>query len=102
MTRAGTIELRYAPVDRGFGMTSVPAKVSPSGRLELPREIRKAAGLDRGGNVVVELHGREIRVRRVEDVVAQAQEFSRKLLRDHPEASVDHFLAERRREAAKE
>ena len=83
-------------------MTSIPAKVSPSGRLELPSEIRKAVGLDRGGSVVVELHGQEIRVRKVEDVVAQARELSRKLLRNHPEASVDHFLAERRREAAKE
>jgi AbrB family looped-hinge helix DNA binding protein len=79
-------------------MQGVSAKVTESGQLQLPAEILKALGLDGGGKVVVELHGREIRVRTLEDVVARAQELSRQLLMDHPEASVDDFLANRRRE----
>ena len=80
-------------------MKSVRAKVTESGRLSLPAEFRKAVGLERGDDVVVELTGNEIRVRTVGEVVARAQELSRRLLAGKPGASVDDFLAERRREA---
>ena len=49
-------------------MHSVPAKVTESGALQLPAKLRKAVGLDRGGDVIVELHGREIRVLTPEQV----------------------------------
>jgi bifunctional DNA-binding transcriptional regulator/antitoxin component of YhaV-PrlF toxin-antitoxin module len=54
--------------NRTQAMQGVPAKVTESGALQLPAELRKAIGLDRGGDVVVELHGREIRIRAVEDI----------------------------------
>lgn len=78
-------------------MTAVRTRVSASGRLNLPAAFRKAVGLDRGGEVVVELDGREIRIRTVEDVVIHAQGLTRRLLGGKPEASVDAFLADRRR-----
>jgi AbrB family looped-hinge helix DNA binding protein len=78
------------------------AKVSDSGRLSIPAEFRKAVGLENGGDVVVELDGREIRIRTVDEVVAQAQALTRRLLADRKDASVDAFLAERRRQAHKE
>lgn len=83
-------------------MTVVRCRVSESGRLSLPAEFRKAIGLDHGGDIVVELEGREIRIRTVDEVVAQAQALTRRLLGNQPKASVDAFLAERRRDAATE
>jgi AbrB family looped-hinge helix DNA binding protein len=83
-------------------MSSVRAKVTQTGRLSLPAEFRKAVGLEHGGNVVVELTGNEIRIRTVDEVVARAQDLTRRLLSGHPTATVDSFLAERRREAQAE
>ncbi|WP_395677786.1 AbrB/MazE/SpoVT family DNA-binding domain-containing protein [Inquilinus sp.] len=84
-------------------MTVVRAKVSESGRLSIPAELRRAIGLEHGGDVIVDLDGREIRIRTVAEAVAQAQALSRRLLGDRvAEASVDNFLAERRREAERE
>lgn len=80
----------------------VRAKVTEAGRLTLPAEFRKAVGLERGGDVVVELAGKEIRVRTVDEVVARAQELTRRLLAGKPGTSVGDFLAERRREAERE
>jgi AbrB family looped-hinge helix DNA binding protein len=80
-------------------MTGVRARVSESGRISLPAEFRKAVGLERGGDVMVELEGREIRIRTLDEVVAHAQALTHRLLRGKPDATVDAFLAERRREA---
>jgi len=80
-------------------MNTFHAKVSESGRLSLPAPFRKALGLAQGGDVVVELHGREIRIRTVDEVVVQAQALATRLLAGTPDASVDAFLAERRRDA---
>ena len=83
-------------------MSAVKGRVSESGRISLPAEFRKAVGLERGGDVVVELEGREIRIRTIDEVVDRAQALTRELLGKKPGASVDAFLAERRREARKE
>ena len=76
--------------------------VSPTGRITLPAELRKAAGLERGGNVIVELDGCEIRIRSVEEVVARAQAIARRLFADKPHVSVDDFLAHRREDWGEE
>jgi AbrB family looped-hinge helix DNA binding protein len=83
-------------------MNRVRAKVSRSGRLSIPSSFRKELGLDHGGDVVIELAGREIRIRTIEEVIAQAQAIARRLAAGKPDASVDAFLAERRREAERE
>jgi AbrB family looped-hinge helix DNA binding protein len=75
------------------------SRVTESGRMSLPAEFRKAVGLDRGGDVIIELDGKEIRIRTVDEVVARAQALTGQLLGEKPEASVDAFLAERRRDA---
>ena len=80
-------------------MSPVRAKVTRTGDLVLPAELRRAVGLEHGGNVVVELDGREIRIRTLTDVVARAQQLSKKLLSGHSSSTVHGFLAERRREA---
>src|SRR5689334_7454382 len=48
----------------------VRGHVSASGRLSLPAEFRKAVGLEQGGDVVVELDNREIRIRTLDDTIA--------------------------------
>jgi len=83
-------------------MNTVQGRVSESGRLSIPAEFRRAVGLEHGGVVVIELVGREIRIRTVDEVVAQAQAIARRLTAGNPDASVDAFLAERRREAKRE
>jgi len=83
-------------------MNAVQGRVSESGRLSIPATFRKAVGLERGGDVVIELVGHEIRIRTIEEVVAQAQSIARRLAAGRSDASVDAFLAERRRAAERE
>jgi AbrB family looped-hinge helix DNA binding protein len=83
-------------------MNAIHGRVSPSGRISLPAEFRKAVGLHQGGDVVVELAGDEIRIRSIDAVIARAQELSRRILGDQPDSSVQAFLDERKREAARE
>jgi AbrB family looped-hinge helix DNA binding protein len=87
---------------REKGINAVRGRVSETGRLSIPAEFRKAVGLDHGGDVVVELAGREIRIRTVDEVIAQSQALTRRLIGTKPAASVGDFLAERRREAERE
>jgi AbrB family looped-hinge helix DNA binding protein len=83
-------------------VNAIRGRVSETGRLSLPAEIRKAVGLERGGDVIVELDDHDIRIRTIVEVVAHAQDLVRRLLPAGPEASVAGFLAERRRESAEE
>jgi len=83
-------------------MIAVRGRVSESGRLSIPAEFRKAVDLERGGDVVVELDGSGIRIRTVQEVIAQARALTEQLIGGKPEASVDAFLSERRQEAAHE
>ena len=83
-------------------MNSVRAKVTESGRLSLPAEFRRAIGLERGGDVVVELEWRQIRIRPIDEVIAHAQRLTHRLIGGKPGSSVEDFLAERRREAESE
>jgi AbrB family looped-hinge helix DNA binding protein len=83
-------------------MNAIHGRVSKSGRISLPAEFRKIVGLDHGGDVVVELNGSEIRIRTIDEVISRAQAETRHLLGGKSSASVDAFLAERRRDASKE
>lgn len=77
-------------------MSLVQAHVSKGGRISLPASFRKALGLEAGGDVVVELNAREIRIRTLDDVIAEMQALSSRLLAGKPNASVDDFLKERK------
>jgi AbrB family looped-hinge helix DNA binding protein len=85
-----------------YAMNAIRGRVTQSGRVSLPAELRRAIGLDRGGEVVFELEGQEIRIRTVEEVVRSAQRLTRQLIGDKPGADVSSFLAERRAEAKRE
>ncbi len=83
-------------------MTAIRGRVSKFGRNSLFAEFRKAVGLDQGGDVVVERNGSEIRITTIDEVVSRAQAITRRFLGGKPLASVDAFLAERRREESRE
>jgi AbrB family looped-hinge helix DNA binding protein len=72
------------------------------GRISLPAQLRKKHGLVNGGEVVVEDTGDAIVLRTVGEVVARAQAISRRVLAGQTGATVEDFLAERRREAEEE
>jgi AbrB family looped-hinge helix DNA binding protein len=69
-------------------------KVSATGRLSLPVEVRKAVGLEKGGVVLVEAENGDIRIRTVDEVFARARALAREL--GGNDASVDDFLKFRR------
>lgn len=83
-------------------MNAIRGRVSGSGRIGLPAEVRKAVGLDRGGDVIIELDNGDIRIRTVREVVTRAQALSRELLAGKADAGLDAFLAERRKNAEHE
>jgi bifunctional DNA-binding transcriptional regulator/antitoxin component of YhaV-PrlF toxin-antitoxin module len=74
-------------------------RVSSSGRLSIPKALRRAAGLERRGSVLVEQEEIGLRILTLDDIVSRSQALTRRLLLDRPDASFDDFLAERRREA---
>lgn len=69
-------------------------KVSPTGRLNLPIEVRRAVGLEHGGTVVVEAHDGDIRIRTIDGIFGRARTAAREILGD--DVSVDDFLKFRR------
>jgi bifunctional DNA-binding transcriptional regulator/antitoxin component of YhaV-PrlF toxin-antitoxin module len=83
-------------------MHRAKGKVPKPGRLSIPAEFREAVSLEDGGDVVIELAGREIRIRTIDEVVAQTQAIARRVTAGKPDASVDAFFAERSREAERE
>lgn len=78
------------------------AKVMPDGRMSLPADLRKKHGLGNGGEVIVEDIGDAIVLRTLDQVVARAQEMSRRLIGGKAGASVEDFLADRARDAERE
>lgn len=83
-------------------MSSIRAKVTQAGQVNLPAAFRKAVGLEHGGRVIIELSGKEIRIRAVDEIIDRAQDLTRQLLGGQPTATVDGFLADRQREARSE
>ncbi len=66
--------------------------------MSLPVGIRKRLGLEGGGAVLVEETSDGVILRTVDQAVAKAQAIAKRYAQ-HPEASVDAFLAARRAES---
>ena len=77
---------------------NVRVKVTGSGRMSLPADLRKKYGLENGGVVLVEDTGDSLVLRTTSQAVARAQALSRKFAAGRTDMTVDHFLAERRQE----
>lgn len=93
----------FAESSRVFGgiETVVQVKVGPDGRILIPAELRRAAGLQPGATVVVTLEGQSLTV---ETPLAQLRKVQALLapLRRPGVSIVDELIAERRAEAARE
>ncbi len=88
---------------RETDVRGVRGRVSETGRLSLPAELRREVGLEKGGIVRIEVVDGAIRIRTMKDVKEHVRGLARATgLAD--KASVADFLAfradERRREAA--
>ena len=81
---------------------SARARITSSGRLSLPAEIRNRYGLADGGEVVIDDTDEGLIIRTLPQAIARAQAMSRRLLQGQTEATVDDFLASRRADAARE
>lgn len=78
-------------------MTS-QVNITPNGRMSLPANIRKRLGLEAGGVVLVEETPDGVVLRTVEQAVAKAQAIAKRYAQQ-PDASVDAFLAARRKDS---
>jgi AbrB family looped-hinge helix DNA binding protein len=84
--------------NESYGAMTSKATVTASGRMSLPADIRKRYGLSKGGDVIVEDTGDAIIIRTLDQTVQRAQAMARRLIQES-HASVDDFLADRRKDA---
>lgn len=74
---------------------TLQVNITATGRMNLPAAIRKRLGLEGGGAVLVEETADGVVLRTVGQAVARAQAIAKRYT-DHPDASVDAFLANRK------
>ncbi|WP_230482031.1 AbrB/MazE/SpoVT family DNA-binding domain-containing protein [Sphingomonas sp. Leaf21] len=73
---------------------TIQVNITANGRMSLPVGIRKRLGLEGGGAVLVEETDDGVILRTVDQAVAKAQAIARRYA-EHPDASVEAFLANR-------
>ncbi len=76
-------------------------KISELGKMNIPVQIRRQAGLERGGPVMMTVVDGEVRLRAVRNVLSSLQADADTAFAGSG-ATVDGFLAERRTEAARD
>jgi AbrB family looped-hinge helix DNA binding protein len=81
-------------------MTVSKVRVNEQGRLVIPAEIRAAAGIKPGSDVVLEVRGEEVRMWSLATAAVRVQKKYRRLARGRN--VVDELLAERREEVRRE
>jgi len=74
---------------------TLQVNITANGRMSLPAGIRKRLGLEGGGAILIEETADGVVLRTVGQAVIRAQTIAKKY-GDHPDASVDAFLANRR------
>ncbi|MDQ2859324.1 MAG: AbrB/MazE/SpoVT family DNA-binding domain-containing protein [Pseudomonadota bacterium] len=79
---------------------SIDVRVAPNGRMVLPRVVREALGVNGPSVVVLSLEGDEVKLTSARRGVARAQALYR--ANATADQSSDAFLAERRRESARD
>jgi AbrB family looped-hinge helix DNA binding protein len=80
---------------------AIVTKVSELGKMNIPAQIRRQVGLERGGPVMMSVAAGEIRLRPVQTVLTGLQDDADAVFAGSGE-TVDGFLAERRSEAARD
>ena len=74
---------------------TLQVNITANGRMSLPAGIRKRLGLEGGGAVLIEETVDGVVLRTVGQAVTRSQAIAKKY-GEHPDASVDAFLANRR------
>jgi AbrB family looped-hinge helix DNA binding protein len=88
--------------NKGFGTNmAVVTRISELGKMNIPVQIRRQTGLERGGPVMMTVVDGEIRLRPVRGVLTSLQSHAAEVFAGSGE-TVDGFLAERRTEAARD
>jgi len=81
-------------------MVSV-TKISDQGKMSLPAQIRREAGLERGGPVLVSVVDGEIRIRALRQVLKGLQQQAQTVFATSGD-SVERLLQERRADAQRD
>lgn len=82
-------------------MTAVRVKLGTNGRLVIPANLRREAGLGEGKTVLIETSADGLRIRPMEDVVMQAQKKLQKYIK-RDVSLTDELIEDRRAEAIRE
>ena len=80
-------------------MDAMSVRITQGGRLVIPASIRKAMKLQDGEMVMLQMKGNALQVTTIDEQLDAVQAYCATFL---GEGAVDEFIAERRREAAKE
>ncbi len=75
--------------------------MNDQGRIVIPARFRRALGLAGGDELIVRVEDGSLRLQRIEDVAAEAQEIVARYVGDD-RSLVDELIAERRQAAAAE
>jgi AbrB family looped-hinge helix DNA binding protein len=78
---------------------TIQVNITPKGRVSLPADVRKRAGLSEGGAVFIEETADGIVLRTAGQAVARAQAMAKAFTSGKPDASVEAFLTNRRVES---
>jgi bifunctional DNA-binding transcriptional regulator/antitoxin component of YhaV-PrlF toxin-antitoxin module len=87
--------------DRDRGRTACHLTIGRGGRVDLPTPLLEAAGLHVGDAVIAEVDVGEVRLRSLDQAIAEVQSMVRRFVPDDV-SLVDDLIAERRREAERE
>lgn len=81
---------------------SIQLKLSANGRISIPADVRERLGLKDGDSLSFEETEDGLVLRTTAQSVRRAQAIVRKMMKGKPKVTVDDFLAEKRREVARE
>jgi len=76
----------------------VPVKIAANGRVCIPADVRARLGLKDGDTLLLDETDDGLVFRTLSQAVREAQAWSRQILGDQPNATVDDFIAEKRQE----
>jgi bifunctional DNA-binding transcriptional regulator/antitoxin component of YhaV-PrlF toxin-antitoxin module len=92
---------RRSPPDEYRVRATCHLTIGPNGRVELPTPLLEAAGLEVGAAVIAEAGAGELRLRSLDQAIAEVQAMVRGFVPDDV-SLVDELIALRRREAQRE
>jgi AbrB family looped-hinge helix DNA binding protein len=80
----------------------IQVRVSPSGRISIPADVRKQLGLEKGGSLMLNVDEYGITLTNFQQRIAKAQSLYREAMKGKVDFTIAEFLAEKRAEAALE